>query len=166
MIKIQRLSPVTKRGILSFLACLSVFQGMGGLMGWITVQGVDGWYQSLRRSPLNPPDHVFGIVWSLLYALLATSFWLVLKSPAGKTRFYLLALFVSHMILNWLWSPLFFSLHVVGASLFVIFTMIFTAAMLAWLIWPVDRRASLIFIPYIAWLFFAGHLCHYILQSN
>lgn len=156
----------TKHGFLSFLPFAAFFQAVGGSIGWLTGQGVDGWYQTLRKSPLTPPDSVFGIVWSALYLLLAISFWLVWKSPHTPERRYLLILFAAHMLLNWLWSPLFFIAHATGASVLLIFAMIFTAAILAWLVWPIDKRASLIFAPYITWLIFAGHLSHYIWQSN
>lgn len=156
----------TKHPLVSFLACVAFFQAMGGLMGWITAQGVDDWYQTLRRSPLNPPDFAFGVAWTILYFLLSVSFWLVWKSPATKERTILLWLFASHMVLNWAWSPLFFILHATAASFVLILVMIFTAAMLAWLLWPIDKRASLMFLPYIGWLMFAGHLSHYIWQSN
>lgn len=156
----------TKQALKSFLIIVVFFQAMGGLMGWITAQGVDDWYQTLQRSPLTPPDAVFGIVWSILYLLLAISFWLLWKSPDTGQKKFILALFVSHMILNWLWSPLFFVVHALGASVIVILVMIFTAAMLAWLLWPQDKRAAIIFAPYIAWLLFAAHLSHFIWKAN
>lgn len=156
----------TKHPLKSFLGFVIFFQAMGGLMGWITAQGVDGWYQTLQRSPLTPPDPVFGIVWSVLYFMLAVAFWLAWKKRSGKQRTIILVLFAFHMILNWLWSPLFFIAHAVGASLLVILVMIFTAAMLAWLLWNQDKRASILFAPYICWLLFAAHLTHFIWQAN
>lgn len=156
----------TQHPIVSFLTITVFFQMMGGLMGWVTAQGVDGWYQSLSRSPLNPPDYLFGVVWTALYFLLAVAFWLLWKKPQSKERKRVLGLFAAHMILNWLWSPLFFLLHATGASLALLFCLIFTGAMLGWLAWPMDRRASLIFAPYLCWLIFAGHLTYYIWRMN
>ncbi len=156
----------TKRPLVSFPLVVAFFQAMGGLMGWITAQGVDVWYQTLQKSPLNPPDFVFRLAWTALYFALSVSFWLLWERPESKERTYLLLFFVSHMFLNWAWSPLFFMLHALGASFVLILVMIFTAAMLAWLLWPQDRRAALLFIPYIGWLLFAGHLAHYIWKNN
>lgn len=156
----------TKQPLVSFLCIIVFFQAMGGLMGWITAQGVDSWYQTLQRSPLNPPDFVFGIVWTGLYLLLGIAFWLVWQKPRTRARAIAMGLFLFHMILNWAWSPLFFAFHAVGASVLVILLMIFTAAMLLWLLWPLDRRAALVFVPYIGWLGFAGHLSHYIWKMN
>ena len=156
----------TRNSVLSFLVIVCFFQLMGGLMGWITAQDVDGWYQTLWRSPLNPPDYIFGIVWTGLYFLLSVGFWLIWKKENKSERNWLLVLFASHMILNWAWSPLFFAMHATGAAFLVILLMIFSAAMLTWLVWRFDKRVSLIFIPYLLWLMFAGHLSHYIWQSN
>jgi tryptophan-rich sensory protein len=77
-----------------------------------------------------------------------------------------LALFALHMLLNWAWSPLFFMAQAVLAAWLLILLLIFTAAMLLWLIWPIDRPAALVFLPYILWLVFAGHLSHFILLNN
>ncbi len=156
----------TKHPVLSFLVIAVFFQAMGALMGWITAQGVDGWYQSLARSPLNPPDATFGIVWTALYFLLSVAFWIVWEKNGSKERTFALRLFAFHMVLNWLWSPLFFTAHALLPAFTLILVMIFTAAMLFWLILPLDKRAASVFVPYIGWLTFAGHLSHYILQKN
>lgn len=156
----------TQHPLVSFLSITAFFQAMGGLMGWITAQGVDGWYQTIQKSPLNPPDFVFGVVWTGLYFLLGLAFWLVWIKPRTHERTTIICLFILHMIMNWAWSPVFFVLHATGTSVAVIFAMIFTAGMLLWLLWRLDRRASLIFVPYIGWLVFAGHLSHFIWRMN
>ena len=156
----------TRSPLTSFLLTLAVFQVVGGFLGFISGPGIDGWYASLAKSPLNPPGAVFGIVWPVLYALLAFSFWSIWKKPNSPARTHILYLFAAHMVLNWAWSPLFFIAHQIFAALMVIFIMIFTAAMLLWLIWPVSRTAALVFLPYIGWLTFAGHLTHFILLNH
>lgn len=156
----------TRHPFVSFLVIAAFFQLMGGLMGWITTKGVDGWYQTLQRSPLNPPDAAFGIVWTILYFLLSVAFWLVWKKDDSPERTMVLRLFAGHMILNWLWSPVFFTAHAVLPAFALILVLIFTGAMLAWLIWPLDRKAAFVFLPYLGWLTLAGHLTHYIWQKN
>ncbi len=156
----------TAHPVLSFLVIAAFFQGMGGLMGWITTQGIDGWYQTLDRSPLTPPNPAFGIIWSILYFLLSAAFWLVWRKPESKQRSFVISLFTAHMVLNWLWSPLFFTAHALLPSFLLILFLIFTAAMLFWLLLPLDRKAVFVFVPYIGWLTFAGHLSHFILQKN
>lgn len=96
----------TQRPLISFLIVLAVFQTIGGFLGWVSGPGIDGWYESLAKSPLNPPGMVFGIVWPALYALLAFSFWSVWRRENSPERTFALRLFAAHMILNWAWSPL------------------------------------------------------------
>lgn len=155
-----------KAPALRCIAAIMFFQVMGGLMGWITSQGVDGWYQGLERSPANSPDWAFGVAWTILYFLLSLSFWRAYELRNNKGGKIVLALFAVHMILNWLWSPLFFTAHELLASYLLILVLIFTAAMIAYLLWPLSRAAALAFIPYIVWLTFAGHLSEFIWRHN
>lgn len=135
-------------------------------MGWITSKDVDGWYKTLARSPLNPPDATFGIVWTALYLMLAFAVWKIWSMPGSRQRSVILALFGFHMLLNWAWTPTFFILHAVLPALIVIAVMIVTAAVIGWMIRPLSRAAALVFVPYIAWLCFAAHLTHYIFAHN
>lgn len=160
-------SSINKSAVMSLVVIVALFQAMGGLMGWITAQGVDGWYQNLVRSPLNPPDYLFGIVWTGLYFLLSVAFWVLWRAPKSPQRTKVMALFIGHMILNWLWSPVFFTAHLTGPAFFLIVILFLTAALLGWLFFQkINRRAAMVFIPYMAWLAFAGHLSHYIWANN
>lgn len=155
----------TNRAV-SFLAWVAFFQAMGGLMGLITSQDLDSWYRGLEKSQLNPPDPVFGITWTLLYFLLSISFWLLwLRRNLPGTRTVLL-LFGGHMILNWIWTPAFFTFHLLAGSFYLILALIVTAAIVARKAYFVDKRAAWMFAPYIAWLCFAAHLSFYIWQNN
>jgi translocator protein len=156
----------TRSDIISFLTIVVFFQAMGGLMGFITSKGIDGWYQGLVKSPLNPPDYVFGMVWTILYFALAVSFWLLWKKRDVPGVRAALVLFAVHIILNWSWSPVFFTLHAVLPALIIIGLMILTAVILVWRAWPVDRRAAVLLVPYIIWLIFAGHLTYFIFTNN
>ncbi len=156
----------THRNVIGFLIIVAFFQIMGGLMGWITSESVDGWYQTIHKSPLNPPDAVFGIVWSMLYVVLSIAFWLVWKKEESNHRTTTLSLFMGHMVLNWLWTPVFFTLHLLFISYALVLILIFTAAMVAWLAFQEDKRTAIAFAPYILWLCFAGHLSQYIWIAN
>ena len=153
----------TRKPLISFLIVLGVFQIVGGFLGWVS--GPDAWYDALAKSPLNPPGYVFGIVWPLLYALLAFSLWSVWQQKDSRGRTFALRLFAIHMVLNWAWTPVFFIAHQVFAALLLLYVLIFTAAMLLWLVWPMGKTAALVFVPYIAWLTFAGHLTHFIFNT-
>lgn len=135
-------------------------------MGWITSQQVDGWYKTLHKSPLNPPDWAFGAAWTALYLALSIAFWLVWKAPESKQRTTALRFFIFHMLLNWSWTPLFFTAHALLPSFLLILALIVTAAMLARFNYVVSKTAALAFIPYLGWLGFAGHLAYYVWQQN
>lgn len=152
--------------LISFLGFVIFFQIMSGAMGWITVQGIPGWYHELVKSPLNPPNQWFSIVWTVLYVLLAAIPWLIWRKPDSKARQTILWMYAGHMLLNWIWTPVFFTFHAVLPALVIIFVLIFTAAILAWLCWKKSRIAGILFVPYILWLCFAAHLTHYILMKN
>lgn len=156
----------TYHPVLSFLAFTVFFQAMGGLMGWITSHGIDEWYQTLEKSPLNPPDAVFGIVWTMLYLLLSYAAWTVWRAPPSTARTKTIRLFSVHMVMNWAWSPLFFAMHALLPSFLLILVLVFTAALLTWMIAPINKKAAAVFVPYLAWLAFAGHLSYYIWQQN
>lgn len=158
---------ITSHKTFSFLAIAVFFQAMGGLMGWITSQSLDGWYQELARSPFNPPDYAFGIAWTILYFLLSVSFFLLWQSAKTKERSIALRLFFFHMVLNWAWSPLFFTAHQLFAAFALIVLLIVTAIfMMAFYYKKINRTAGLLFIPYILWLCLAGHLSYYIWAHN
>jgi benzodiazapine receptor len=142
------------------------FQVIGGLMGLFSPGNVDLWYDPLVKSPLNPPGVAFGIAWTILYFLLAVCLWMVWKLPDSQNRRIILTFFGIHMVMNWAWTPLFFSLHAVMSALVLLVALVITAIMLFKMIWPLDRRAAMLLLPYIAWLCFATHLNYYIWAHN
>ncbi len=111
------------------------------------------WYLNLKKPALQPPDEVFPIVWSALYILIAVSLSLVSINP--KTSKKTLLLYAANGLLNVLWSYLFFYKNNAGGALIVLVCIIITAAMLFAQVYPADRVAAYLLIPYIIWLFFA-----------
>ena len=124
------------------------------------------WYQTLNRSPLNPPSFVFGIVWPLLYLLLAISFLLVWKNPRCFPFCQPLVYFIIQLILNLTWTTLFFKYHQVGWSLvslvlIIVFTLLSIVKFRKY-----STLASNLLIPYVLWLCFAAYLTLYIYLNN
>ena len=124
------------------------------------------WYQTLNRSPLNPPSFVFGIVWPLLYLLLAISFLLVWKNPSCFPFCQPLVYFIIQLLLNLSWTTLFFKYHQVGWSLvslvlIIVFTLLSIVKFRKYSI-----LASNLLIPYVLWLCFAAYLTLYIYLNN
>ena len=69
------------------------------------------WYQSLNKSALTPPGYVFSVAWTILYILMAISVFLYIKGGINKEKTFALWVFGIQLILNLLWSPIFFGLH-------------------------------------------------------
>jgi len=134
-----------------------VFQVIGWAIGLLTRQNMD-WYDTLIKSPFNPPDIVFPIVWSTLYALLALAGWLVWnarKKPGGNQA---LNLYWMQMFLNWGWTFIFFEFHLVMLGFFWILGLL--VAMIAFVIaaWDVEKRAAFLLAPTVLWGSFAAYL--------
>jgi len=134
-----------------------VFQLIGIGIGVITSSNMD-WYDGLEKSPLNPPDFVFPVVWSLLYVMLALAGWLAWSNRKTTDGAQAHNLFWMQMFLNWGWSFVFFELQLVFVGFLWIMGLLL--AMLAFIVsaWRVDRRASMLVIPTVIWGSFAACL--------
>lgn len=117
----------------------------------------DAWYQSLRKPSFNPPGAVFGPVWTVLYLLMAIAAWLVAKQVQVSARLRRRALWLMglQLLLNGLWSPLFFGLHNPALAFVDIsalwIALVATIASFA----SVRPLAAWLLVPYLLWVSFA-----------
>ena len=118
----------------------------------------DQWYQNLNKSSLNPPGYIFGIVWPILYFLMSISAYRTFSSI--KNLFYI------QLILNTIWSWLFFSFHMPLISLIDINLLIFLNIFILFKMLKVDIFSGVIYLPYIMWLVFASYLNVFIVLYN
>lgn len=130
---------------------------MAGIIGAeITVNSVAGWYMRL-----------FGPVWTILYTLMGIGVYLIWKkSKDNKLAKKGVKVFFMHLLLNAIWSPVFFGLKQIFLALVIILAI---WAMIVWLIvlWgKMDKRASWLLVPYLAWVSFASLLNLAILWLN
>ena len=102
---------------ISLLVWLGICFAVAGADGWLTAAEIDGWYQTLKRPAIAPPNGVFGPVWTLLYALMAVAAWQVWRSEPSLLRTVGIALFTVQLTLNLAWSWLFFHRHKIGVAL-------------------------------------------------
>lgn len=135
-------------------ASLAVFillvLGLGTLIGLATLPG--DWYAGLTKPPFNPPNWVFGPVWSLLYVLIAVAGWLVWRSEPGGPA---MRAWIAQLVLNFLWSPVFFGARQVGLALVVVALLLATILTFMRLAWKRHRAAAWLFVPYACWVAFA-----------
>jgi tryptophan-rich sensory protein len=143
------------RLIMAVLAC----QAAGGLGAIFTAQSRSDWYPTLRKPPFNPPGSVFGPVWTLLYMLMGIAFDLVSRREAnrGAVR-QAQAIFGLQLILNTLWSALFFGRRSPLAALVEIILLWFAIVLTVVLFGRVSKLAALLLLPYLAWVSFAAVL--------
>lgn len=117
-----------------------------------------GWYAGLVKPPFNPPNWIFGPVWTSLYALMAFAFWRILRLPASRERSLAIAVFAAQLVLNALWSWMFFYAHSPLLGLINVvpqwFLVLTTLALFARL----DRVAGLLLVPLSGWVGFAALL--------
>jgi translocator protein len=124
------------------------------------------WYRGLRKPGFAPPDAVFRIVWTSLYAMMAWSAWRVWSAPSSVDRSRALRLWFSQLSANAEWSKLFFSNR--RPDLALADVVVLEALVLGYIAAArnVDRDASQAFIPYAAWVAFAGWLNAEIVRRN
>lgn len=122
-----------------------------------TAYGLASWYPNLEKPFFNPPNWLFAPVWTVLYAMIAVAGARLALSPAPDKE-PALALYGAQLALNAAWSWVFFYGQALGAAAAVIVTLWF--AILGTIVfgWNKDRMASLLMIPYLAWVGFAAIL--------
>ena len=110
----------------------------------------DTWYMDLVKSPLNPPSYVFGIVWPILYVLMA----FVSFRSADK----IWTLFIPQLILNAAWSWIFFYMHAPLLALINISILIFLNQKILVILSNESKLLFWLYLPYVLWLSFAAFL--------
>jgi len=125
------------------------------------------WYASLAKPVFMPPDWLFGPVWTLLYGMMAISLFLVWKRkldrPGGKAA---CVVFLAQLIVNAIWSPVFFGLKMPGLALIVIIILWLLIFLTVALFGKLSRLGAWLLVPYLAWVTFATVLNGSILHLN
>lgn len=132
--------------------------GAGAVGSWFTTPSLSGWYATLRKPAWNPPNWVFGPVWSTLYLLMAIAAWLVWRRRGVPGVNAALSLFAVQLVLNVAWSGLFFGLRNPGmafAGIAILWVAIATTLAAFARLAP---AAAWLMAPYLAWVTFAGAL--------
>ncbi len=150
-------------GLALFVGASFAAAAVGSLF---TTPAIPGWYESLRKPAWTPPNWLFGPVWTLLYLAMGTAAWLVWRERGFAGARLALIVFFAQLVLNALWSILFFGLRSPGAALaeIVFLWAAIFATMAAF--WRVSRPAGWLFVPYLWWVTFAMFLNHAIWRLN
>ncbi len=144
---------------IKFIVCLAVTFSIALAGSVFTRSALSEWYINLNKTFFTPPDWLFGPVWTVLYLLMALSAFLVwnkgLAIPAVRTA---LVVYLLQLILNFLWSAIFFGLRMPFFA-FIEILLLWTAIVLTILAFArVSTAAALLLLPYIFWTSFAAVL--------
>jgi translocator protein len=150
---------------LSLIMWIVLLIAIGGAIGSLTKPEISIWYSTLHRSDLTPPNYVFPIAWTILYGIIGACGWLIWR-PQAFPKLSIKTLYVTQLILNWSWTPLFFGFHLTGLSLVVLGTIDILVFALICLAYRRMKAVSLLIVPYMSWILFATYLNFYIWKYN
>ena len=143
----------TPRAWALLAAFLAVVIVVGAVIGVSNTP--DAWYQALHKPPFNPPNWVFGPVWLALYVLIGIAGWRTfLAAPTGPRMW----IWYVQMVLNWCWSPVWFTLHALWPAFALIIAILALVVAFIATSWQRDRTAAWLFVPYALWVAFASSL--------
>jgi len=175
---------------IKLLFCIIVCLLAGYVGSFYTVSEITGWYRGLAKPFFSPPNWIFGPMWTLLYILMGISLYLVwkekfvVKNEISNSRIKVCNIFSKkpqdgkwqkintvlpfffQLILNVLWSVLFFGLHSPAFAFFELIILWFAIAFTIISFYKVSKTASYLLIPYILWVSFAGILNFFVWILN
>ena len=126
----------------------------GSIVGLIINKSID--YNYLVNPPLSPPSYLFPIVWSILYLLIGTSYYIYRKNNNDDSL--TIRLYYIQLILNYLWSIIFFTLKLRTLAVIWIIVLVITIIYLMIRFYKEEITSFYLFIPYILWVLFATYL--------
>jgi tryptophan-rich sensory protein len=173
MTALDRALPVTEapfsrwRRRITDAAIVATPLAVGGLSSAFTLDGLKVWYRTLERPAWNPPDWVFGPVWTTLYLMMGIALLQVVRSDRdGGGRRLAIGLFAVQLVLNFGWSWIFFTHHDLGGALVEIVALWLAIVATIVAFGEVRRTAAALLVPYLAWTTFATVLTATIWRLN
>jgi len=151
----EHLQPAT-----GFVVFLVMCLGAQLTSSFLTMPAIrSGWYTGLEKPFFNPPDWVFGPVWTVLYFTMAVAAWMVWtqesENPLVKPA---LLIFFAQLIFNVFWSAFFFGMRRPGLALMEIILLWLLILATALIFYRITKWAALLLVPYLGWVFYAAVL--------
>ncbi|MGH3726476.1 MAG: TspO/MBR family protein [Mycobacterium sp.] len=159
---ISRRWPAEWAGLAVSVTAVTIAAGVGG----VAVASAAETYARLQQPGWAPPASLFGPAWTLLYALMAVSAWLVWRSHPSRENRVPLAVYGVQLVLNMAWTPLFFGLGWRGTAFIEILVLWGFIAATVVLFWHRSRWAATLLLPYVAWTTYAAVLNFSVWQLN
>ena len=133
-------------------------EAVGGLASWLTKAGRAVYKQTVIKPPLAPPDLLFPIVWSVLYALMGIGAVRIWSADASPARTWGLIIFAIQLTLNFLWNFVFFQFQAFGLAFIWLLLLLLFIILMIYFFSKVDLTAAKLQIPYLLWVGFATYL--------
>lgn len=139
---------------MSVVVCVAI----GGLSGFATTDAISGWYATIQKPSFNPPNWIFGPVWTVLYIMMGVALGLVWSGATKLPKQKAYAFFITQLVLNGVWSILFFAMEnpplaMADIALLLVFIVLTIKAF-----FPISKLAAYLLIPYLLWVSFASVL--------
>lgn len=143
---------------LKLTLCITIPLLIGGISGFDTATSINDWYVGINKPSFNPPNYLFGPVWTTLYILMGISFYRILQASQSEIRTKAIIVFCFQLVLNFCWSFLFFKFQLLDISFIEIIMMWISIATMIYTFSKIDKTAAYLQIPYLLWVSFASVL--------
>lgn len=142
-----------KHSFLTLLLFILLAEG-AGFLGVFFMGSIEGWYETLSKPFLNPPSWIFGPVWTTLYALMGSAAYLVWQKAGSEA----LKVYWVQLVVNAVWTPLFFGLQSPELALIDILILLVLIVLTMRVFLRVYKPAGILLVPYLLWVGFATYL--------
>ena len=149
-----------------FILSIAIPLAIGATAGYFTVTGLGNWYETINKPAWNPPNAVFGPVWTSLYVLMGIAFYLVWKQGSSPQKSKAIVLYCIQLAFNFSWSFLFFNRHLIGGALIEMILLWIFILLTIVAFGKISKAAAWLMVPYICWVSFAMVLNYTIWQLN
>lgn len=146
------------KNVLKLSLCILSMLLVGGIGGIATASSITTWYAEINKPSFNPPNYLFGPVWTALYILMGISIYMILQSPKTELRKKAIAIFCIQLFLNFCWSFIFFKFQLLGLAFIEIILIWVSIITMIIIFFEINKKAALLQIPYLLWVSFASIL--------
>lgn len=124
------------------------------------------WFVTIQKPWFQPPNWLFGPVWTVLYSCMGFASAYIIAAAGGKLRLRAAAAMAIQLALNMAWSPLFFAMHRIDLALLTMPFLIVAIVVTIWLVSKIKPLAAYLLLPYLGWVCFATYLTFVLWELN
>lgn len=143
---------------LKLTLCIFIPLIIGAISGIATASSLNNWFLTLHKPSFNPPNYLFGPVWTTLYILMGISLYLILQSSKSRLRTNAIVIFCIQLFLNFWWSFIFFKFQLIGFAFIEIILIWLSIITMIYSFKKINKTAAYLQIPYLLWVSFASVL--------